>query len=163
MTTTTQRPDAAAQAVRRAIARRSFCTLATSSPANEPRVVGVMYAAVDDVLYIATFNRTRKARNIRANPRVGVCIPVRRFPIGPPFCVQFGATAEVLPPDNPEVVSLVNGGRLKAITGHGVLDNPDTCFLRVVPDRKVSTYGIGVPLLSLLRDPLHADRTVVIG
>ena len=39
------------------------------------------------------------------------------------------------------------------------LDDPLTLFLRITPNRRVSTYGVGVPLRVLLRDPLHADRT----
>jgi len=30
----------------------------------------------------------------------------------------------------------------------------------VTPGRTLSTYGIGVPLLTLMRDPFHANRTV---
>ena len=85
----------APEAVRRAIAKHSFCTLATSS-ANRPHGVGVLYTAVDGGLYVSTLKDSKKARNVAANPRVAICIPVRRFPMAPPFLVQFGATAEIL-------------------------------------------------------------------
>ena len=39
------------KAAMRAIARQSFCTLATVSPRNRPHVVGVVYAAVNGMLY----------------------------------------------------------------------------------------------------------------
>lgn len=149
--------------VQRAIARASFCALATSSGRNRPHVVGVLYVAVDRILYVATFEGSRKVRNIRENPHVGVCIPVRKFPVGPPFCVQFDGTAEILSPRDEPIVALLEAGRLKRITAHGELSAPRLCFLRVTPDRKVSTYGLGVPLLALLRDPLHASRSVEIS
>jgi general stress protein 26 len=148
--------------VRRAIAKHSFCTLATSS-GNRPHVVGVLYAPVDGALYVSTLQSSKKAQNIRDNPRVAVCIPVRRYPMAPPFLVQFRATAELLGNQDPTVVHLVRARRLKKITGHGELDDPENCFVRIVPDRTVHTYGIGVPLRTLLRDPLHASRTFDLG
>ena len=142
------------------IARRSFCALATASSATGPHVAGVLYAAEEEVLYVSTRRGSRKARNVAENPRVFVCIPVRRLPVGPPSSVQFSATADILTPDDPELVRLVGAGRLKAITGHGELDLPDGCFLRIRPDGRLHTYGLGLPLRRLLRDPLHAGGSV---
>ena len=146
--------------VRRAIARKSFCTLATASDANRPHVVGVLYAEVEGVLYVATLETSIKVRNVRQNPRVAVCIPVRRYPVGPPFSVQFQGAAEVCSVDDPSVTALLEAGRLKRITSHGELDDPSACFLRLTPRRRVATYGVGVPLRTLLRDPIHASRSV---
>lgn len=39
----------------------------------------------------------------------------------------------------------------------------DGWFVRLVADRRISTYGIGVPLLTLLRDPIHGSRTIDMG
>jgi nitroimidazol reductase NimA-like FMN-containing flavoprotein (pyridoxamine 5'-phosphate oxidase superfamily) len=146
--------------VQRAIVRSSFCTLATSSTRNRPHVVGVLYVAVDRSLYVASFEGSKKVRNILENPRIGVCIPVRKYPIGPPFCVQFEGTAEILSPQDRDIVALLQTRRLKRITALGELAEPRLCFIRVTPDRTVSTYGLGVPLLTLLRDPHHASRSV---
>jgi len=163
MTDATRHLPPAPAAVWRAIAKHSFCTLSTSSATNRPHGVGVLYTTVDSVLYVSTSETSKKARNIGVNPRVAVCIPVRRIPMAPPFLVQFGATAELLSRHEPTVADLISARELKKITGHGELDDPDTCFLRIVPDRKVSTYGIGVPLRTLLRDPIHASRTFDLG
>lgn len=149
--------------VRKVIARRSFCTLATTSAANRPHVAGVLYAAVDGVLYVSTLRTSRKARNLAGNPLAFVCIPVRRLPVGPPSTVQFAATAEILGPDSPDVTRLVGTGQLKAITGHGELDLPDGCFLRITPGRTLHTYGLGLPLRHLIRDPLDAGARVEPG
>ena len=163
MNSTTQPTQAAPGSVRRAIAKHSFCTLATSSATNQPHGVGVLYTAVDGLLYVSTLQDSKKARNIRENPLVALCIPVRRYPMAPPFLVQFGGRAEILPAQDPAMVVLMQAGRLKKITGHGALDDPETCFLRITPDRKVFTYGIGVPLRTLLRDPTHANATFDLG
>lgn len=92
-----------------------------------------------------------------------MCIPVRRYPFGPPFCVQFRGTAELLRPEDPGLAPLLRDRRLKPITSHGQLDDPDSWFVRLVPDRRISTYGIGVPLRTLLRDPINGSRTIDVG
>ena len=149
--------------IRRAIARHSFCTLATSSAANRPLVTGVLYSFVDQRVYISSLSTSVKVRNIRENPRVALCIPVRRYPIGPPSTVQFQGLAEVLAVDEPEVTGLVASKRLKRITSHGELEHPEACMLRVNPGPTVATYGLDVGLRELLRDPLAANRSVRLG
>jgi len=148
-------------AVERALAKRSFATLATTSPAGRPHVAGVLYVAVDDALYINTLRSSRKARNIAANPYVGVAIPIRRLPVGPPSTVQFQSRAELLDLDSPEITGLVGSGELKALTSHGELDLPDGCFVRIPLPKRLHTYGLGMPLLELIRDPLSAGGVVV--
>lgn len=125
--------------ITRAIARRSFCTLATASSTNRPHVAGVAYEAVDTTLYVNTGRASKKARNIADNPDVGVFIPIRRLPVGPPSSVHFQAVAEILAVDDPHIVRLLEAGRLKSITSHGELDEPEGCFLRITPARRINT------------------------
>lgn len=151
------------KAVRDAIEQGFFCTLATSSAENRPHVVGVVYVAVDGILYINTTDTGTKARNIRENRRVAVCIPVQQHPEAPPFCVQFQGTAEICSLQDARIVELMARGRLESIAGHGVLDLPGSCFLRVTPGSRIATYGIGVSLEEVMRDPVHASRSVVMS
>ncbi len=144
----------------RAIARNSFCVLATSSASNRPHAVGLLYAAVDTTVYLLVGQDTIKTRNIRENPRVAVCIPVRRYPFGPPMAVQFQGVAEVLTADDPGIRQLLAAGRLKRIAGYGAADKPGTCFIRVTPAHRISTYGLGIPILRLLRDVSQGARSV---
>lgn len=147
--------------IRAAIRKRSYATLGTVSDRHRPHAAGVLYAAVDDVLYVSTLRSSRKARNIAANPHVFVSIPVRRIPIGaPPSTIQFAATAELLAVDHPDVVSLARAGRLSAITGHGELELPDGCVVRITPGPTIHTYGLGMSLWALARNPLDAAATV---
>lgn len=141
------------------IARRSFCTLATASAANVPHVVGVRYAVVDAALYVTMFQDSIKARNIRGNSRVAVCIPARKLPMFPPFAVQFQARADLLANDDPQIVALYEAGHFKRIVSAGDFAHPQTCFARIPLPRRVSTYGIGVPLLQIVRDPTSAIRS----
>lgn len=145
---------------RKAIAKHSFCTLATSSSVNVPHVVGVRYAVIDDALYITMFDDSIKARNIRDNPRVAVCIPTRKIPMFPPFAVQFQGRAEMFPNDDPEIVRLYEAGQFKRIISKADFGNPHSWFARIAPPRRISTYGIGVPLMQIVRDPTSAIRSV---
>jgi general stress protein 26 len=141
------------------IASNSFCTLATSSAGNRPHVAGVLYALVRRDLYIHTDTTSRKARNIAENHQVAVCIPVPVDPQGPPFTASLQGTASILQNDAPEIVSLVADGKLTAITSHGELERPDTCFVKISPGRRVVT-GIGVSEEERAADPLSAFGSV---
>jgi len=154
-----------AKKVQKIISNHSFCSLSTATRDGAPHVVGIMYKFVNDHLYFATGTSTKKARNIQENPNVAVHIPVRRYivPVGPPDSLQFSGTAQILSREDPEIVSLLKTGKLKTITGFGVLKEPDLCFLKIKPSRTMHTYGIGVPLLQFLRDVPNADRTVVLN
>jgi hypothetical protein len=144
----------------RAVGKRSFCVLATSSAANRPHAVGILYAPIGMTLYLLVSEDSVKTRNVRENPNVAVSIPVRQLPLGPPLAVQFQGTAEVLPVDDPHIVQLRSAGRLKKILTADPTAVRGVCVLRVVPRRRISTYGLGVPLRKLLRDPSCGHRSV---
>jgi uncharacterized protein YhbP (UPF0306 family) len=146
--------------VERAIARHSFCVLATSSEANRPHAVGILYAAVGFDLYLLMGGDTVKARNIRQNPRVAISIPVRTILMAPPMAVQYQGRAVVLAVDDPEIAALLRAGRLKKITGLGALETPGVVFVRVRPGRRITSYGIGMSVFTLMRDLTRGARSV---
>ena len=160
MTTTTKSDPQLREQVTRALARRSFCVLATASPAGKPHAVSVLYAADGTTLYVHTFRDTRKARNVAANPHVAVCVPVRRLPVGPAMAVQFRGRAEIVDHDDPELAQLIQSGKLRKIIVDGALEDPRGCFLRITPSGRIGTYGIGIPMRQVLRDPLSAIGSV---
>lgn len=141
--------------VRRAIRSRSFAMLSSVSAAGFPHAAGVAYVPVDDDLYVHTMRSSRKARNIAADDRVGVVIPVRKLPVGPPFTVQFQGRADIVAMDSPTIRPLLDAGTLKKITSHGELDAADGCFVRIRTTGTVHTYGIGVSALAVARDPIN--------
>lgn len=143
-----------------ALRRRSFCVLATVSPAGRPHSAGVLYAWHDGALYVSTIRASRKARNIAHQPHVHVTLPIRRIPVGPPSSLLFAARAELLANDDAAVTALAASGALKAITGHGELELPGGCIVRITPDGPVHTYGIGLSLRTLIKDPLGAGGRV---
>ena len=146
--------------VRRELERRSFCTIATSSSAHFPHVAGVLYALVGEDLYVTMHDDSAKARNIVANPRVAICVPVRKIPFGPPFTIQFQGKAGLLSVTDPKIVNLLATGVLKKITASIDLTDPRNCFVRITPNGRVTTFGLGVPLLQVIREPVTAMRTI---
>lgn len=158
-TKTTHHPDPSR--ILKAIAKRSMCTLGTVSPAGRPHVAAVIYQLVDDRLYISTTSTSRKARNLADHPHVAVAIPVRRLPFGaPPSTIQFQATATLLATDDHEITTLVSDRQLDAISGHGELDLPDGCFIRIDLPRRLHTYGLGMSMMELARHPLDGRGEV---
>ena len=152
-----------AASVLEAIGKRSFATLASTSAEGWPHAAGVLYALSGDHLYVSTLGTSRKARNIAANPRVAVTVPVRRAPVGPPSSIIFQARARVLELDDPELRAAAATGDLKAVTGHGELELPGGVFIQIALPRKVVTYGLGMSLLRLVRDPMHAAGFAQLG
>ena len=146
--------------IRRAIARRSVATLATTSEHGRPHAATVLYDLVDDVLYVCTYRDSRKARNVAATGHAGVSIAVRRIPFGPPASIQFQTTATILDNDDAEIVALVEAGQLGKITAHGELELPGACFLRVPLPSRAVTYALGMSLWHVMRHPLDAAGRV---
>ena len=120
----------------------------------------MLFDVVGDVLYVNTLRTSRKAQNVLANPRVALVIPIRRLPVGPPSTVQFQAEGRVLDLDDPEIQRLVTDGHLGSITGHGELDMPDGCFVRIPVPRRLVTYGLGMSLRRFIADPMNAGGLV---
>ncbi len=159
-TTTPTSSEATAQRkqrrkIMRTIERRSFCTLATTSAAGRSHAAGVVYEAVDGALWVHVMRSSRKARNVANNPDVGVGIAFRRLPFGPPYTIHFQAKARLVEMDDPAVGGLLEAGKLKSISGHGALDEPDGCFLEIRPNGTLHSFGLGVPVIDLVRDPLN--------
>lgn len=142
--------------IMKTIAKRTFCTIATSSKAQNSHSAGVVYAFADDALWVHTLSTSHKARNIDTGGKIGVCIPFRRLPVGPPYTIHFQATASIVAMDDPEVLPLIESDRLKAIVGHGALDMSEGCFIRIRPQGTIHSYGPGAPVLDLIRDPLNS-------
>ena len=141
--------------ITKTLAKKHFCTLATTSPAGRPHSAGVVYEWVDGSVWIHAMASSRKARNIKASGFAAITVPFRRLPAGPPFTIHFQARAEIVELDDLDALQLVSAGALKEISGHGAMDEPDGCFLRVRPSGTIHSYGPGARVVDLIRDPLH--------
>jgi general stress protein 26 len=143
------------------LARRSFCVMSTTSPAGNSHAAGVVFDWADGVMYIHTMRSSRKARNIAANSHVGIVVPARRLPVGPPFTIHFQATATIVAMTDATIRQLLIERKLASTSGHGALDEPDGCFVRITSNATMHSYGIGVPVRSIIKDPLHAGARTI--
>ncbi len=143
------------RSILKTMARRSFCILASTSAAGRAHSAGVIYQWVDGALWIHSTRGSRKVRNIASNRSVGVAIPYRRLPAGPPFTIHFQGVAEVTAMDAPEAVALIEAGRIDSISGHGALEMDDGCFVVIRPTGAIHSYGPAARVIDLVRDPLH--------
>ncbi|MGI9611713.1 MAG: pyridoxamine 5'-phosphate oxidase family protein [Acidimicrobiales bacterium] len=158
---TTTNPDRQTRIVAKALRSKNFATLATVSPRGRSHGAGVVYDFVDGALWVHTMGDGRKAKNIAANEHVGVCVPYRRLPFGPPYTVHFQGVAEIVALDDPIAVDHYERGDLKGITGHGAMELEGACFVRIVPTGTIHSFGPGVPVLDLARDPLGSGARAV--
>ena len=159
-TTTAHEPvagevDRQARIIAKALRKKTFATLATVSPKGRSHAAGVVYDFVDGALWIHTMRNSRKGRNVAHNRHAGVCVPYRRLPVGPPYTLHFQAVAELVALDDPEAIRHHDAGRLDSISGHGAMEMDGACFVRITPTGTIHSFGPGVPVLDLARNPLE--------
>ena len=144
-----------ARIIAKVLRSKTFATLATVSPKGRSHSAGVVYDFADGALWIHTMRDGPKGRNIAHNPHVGVCIPYRRLPVGPPYTLHFQGVADLVPLDDPEAVIHYEAGRLGSISGHGAMEMNGACFVRLTPTGTIHSFGAGVPILDLARNPIE--------
>jgi uncharacterized protein YhbP (UPF0306 family) len=158
--------------VERALRQRTFGTLSTLTDRGTPHATGVVYAvsAREEplALYVTTRTTTRKARNISDRREVAFVVPVphRLIPLFPPRAIQFLATASVVPADdegaNRAFASSWFLRRILSTERRIVSEGGDLCFIRIRPEGRLFTYGMGMSVLDNLRRPRGAIGRVSI-
>jgi hypothetical protein len=156
-------PRLTSEQVWRAIANASFAVLSHVTPAGEPRSSGVVYKVAGQRLVAAVAPGSWKARHIAADGRVAVTVLVRRggalslvLPI-PPATISFHGTAIVHQAGSPEARSLlVKLGSLVPAERQA-----SACVLEIVPAGAFRTFGVGVPLRTMLDPPAAQARVPV--
>ncbi len=121
---------------------RHIAVLTTINTDGTPLQTPVWYLYRDGLFYIRTNSKSGKVRNIRRDPRVGLCVQDER----PPYRgVTVKGTATVQP-EQPELSARMSRNYLGAIAGFFYLrlrtrpeieDDPDTIVV-IEPERK---YG----------------------
>ncbi len=139
------------EAVWRALAKGSFAIVSHVTAAGEPRSSGVMYALVDQRMYVAVAPDGWKAHAIATGQEVAVTVPVRRggilallTPI-PPATISFHARAIVHAAGSLDLAVVSN--ELQSILPEA--RQASSCVLELTPEGRFLTYGIGVSLLDM--------------
>lgn len=146
--------------VEREIRWRNFGVLSTLLPDGRPHSVSVLYAVTPSgmpfALYVLTDRRSRKARNVNANPSVSFAIPLPRrlLPFVPPNSIQFQGTAEIMPLQD----ETAREAYTRSFVLRKVLSLEEAqrrgVFVRIRPEPVVFTYGVGHLTLS----PVHLSQ-----
>jgi hypothetical protein len=102
-------------------------------------------------------------RNIRAHPDVAFVVPIphRLIPLFPPKAIQFQGNASVVPGEDEGALRAFSSSwfhrRILATERRIVAQGGEVCFIRIQPDPKVFTYGIGMSPLRVMR---HARQAI---
>jgi hypothetical protein len=144
--------------------RASFAVLSHVTAAGEARSSGVVYATAGRRLYVAVAADSWKARQVAANGRVAVTVPVRRggllallFPI-PPATISFHGTAIVHPAGN-----VLTGAAPRQLASLLPAERrASSRIIEIIPEDHFLTYGIGVSLMQM-RSPVAARARVPAG
>jgi hypothetical protein len=132
--------------------KQLFAVVGMVTSKGEARTVGVVYAAHDHKLYVATSKDTWKARHIQHNPHVSITVPIaKRIPVMPwikipAATITFAGQARVF--DAAEA-----SGEIRQALFRGLEADPDqlatASIVEITPIGDFVTYGIGVPLMQM--------------
>jgi hypothetical protein len=131
---------------------------------GEVRTVGIVYLVRDRKLYFCTDTNAWKTKHLRNNRNVSMTVPVAKsMPFLPwinipAATITFSGTARVL--DLSAVPAEIPDTLLKDLKPADELKQ-HTAVIEITPKGDFITYGIGVPLKTMLRPAEAAGRTPV--
>ncbi len=146
--------------VERQLRDRNFGVLGTVSMDYRPHSTGVVYGVsrpADPLSFYATTRKdNKKVRNLRANANVSFVVPLSRrlLTFVPPCCIQFQATADILEASNEKAIGVFQSSRFLQVILQTELEivsraGGEACFICIVPDPTIFTYGLGIPVWRL--------------
>jgi nitroimidazol reductase NimA-like FMN-containing flavoprotein (pyridoxamine 5'-phosphate oxidase superfamily) len=146
--------------VRKILRKKNWLVLGTSNN-NVPHSSVVLYQSDGYVIYCMTGKDTLKARNIRINSKVSVTLPFRKNFLhkiipAPPAELHFTAEAEIKSIENEEARTIFS----KYLKYQENIENQEeNIWIKITPSKRISTYGVGIPLLKM-RNPEKARNLV---
>lgn len=147
-----------------AINKELFAVLSMVTGEGESRSVGIVYIVQDQKLYIGTGTKSWKAKHIKNNKNVSMTIPIpKRIPLLPwikipQATISFSGTARVFPALG------ADGELLRAVYRHFADDQEllaENSLIEVTPQDDFITYGIGIPLMKMMKPELARGRAPV--
>ena len=143
--------------IEKLLRRKNFGVLTTITPEGKPHSVGVVYAVSPPSqpfsIYLITRLVLKKARNIHNNPNVSFVVPFPHyvFRTVPPACIQFQGKAELISIDNSIAMKAFQSSIvLRRSMIHSIDLGDESTFIRIVPDDKIFSFGIGARIWQFL-------------
>ena len=148
----------------------SFGILATVTSSGLSHSTGVIYGLSSPesafALYVITGHRTRKARNVRANPAVSFVVPFPHYLLRfiPASVVQFQGTAEILPLSHEEGAKSFASSRVLRMSFRQAQkeSGEEPIFIRILPHDHLNVYGLGFNPRQMMKDIAAARYSVTI-
>ncbi len=149
------------QEIRKILKKQMWLVLSTVDDTNQPHSSVVVYQSDGNKIYIQTGETTIKARNIKNNTKVSITIPFRKNFLhkiipAPPAELHFTAKAEIISKEDKEAREVLKKFIKQAESVGG---SDETIWIRITPSGIISTYGVGIPLLTMM-NPLKARNIV---
>lgn len=147
--------------IRQKIKKQNWLVLSSVNSKNIPYSSVLVYQSDGNVIICQTGTNTLKANNIRDNNKVAITIPIRKNFLhklipAPPAEIHFSTEAKILPKENKEARRIFS----RYLKHSEKVEIPqDSIWIKIDVPNKVTTYGIGVPLLKM-RDPNKARNIV---
>ena len=153
--------------------KHDFAVLSTVGEENKPHSAGVNYGVSrlgrDFAIYVMTRRHLQKARNIAVNPAVSLVVPLMRRLLWflPPPTIQLRGRAEILDWTDEGGTDVFRHSWLgrRILEAYGASHRRGEtriCFLRIMPDRLVSTYMVGYRIWELRRHMESGAGEIVI-
>lgn len=142
--------------IERQLRGKTFGILSTVSKDGRPHSVGVVYgvSAPDQpfCLYLITRPVLKKARNISHNPNISFVVPFPHYILRllPPACIEFQGRAEIISIDDPAAVKAFQSSIVLRRSIEYSLRLGESVFIRIVPDQRIFSFGIGAGVLKFL-------------
>ncbi len=131
------------KAMARLLARERVCRVATADRGGTPHVVTVCHILADGKIYFATETGSKKARNLRENPRAAVLVDLYSEDWSGLRGVMVQGTVRLIPggPRFRKIRKLLYAKYPQYPSEAGLEESEDT-IVEVTP-RRVSSWGFG--------------------
>ncbi|MFQ5915133.1 MAG: pyridoxamine 5'-phosphate oxidase family protein [Nitrospinota bacterium] len=158
-------PELTTEKVWREVGKQHFAVLGTVSRKGQPRTAGVVYTVQGKELYVGTFRYSLKVKHIEGNPRVSLTVLIpKRIPFMPflkipPASILFSGEASIHGPG--EIPSGIHKALIGGLKGLSAEAKAQTCYLKIRPNGEFVTYGVGVPMRTMLNPERATARVPV--
>ncbi|MHA2472646.1 MAG: pyridoxamine 5'-phosphate oxidase family protein [Promethearchaeota archaeon] len=156
--------------IKNIIRKKTFGILTTLNNDGSPHTSGIIYGVSnkDDkfALYLLTYKKNKKVRNIQRDPKVSFVIPfphhiLRFIPSG---AITINGIAKILPVNTKEIIQVFEDKRIlrMLIADIDFENDTDYVFIKIEPKSKIFCYGVGFSIWKLRSSHTTGGYTVTI-
>ncbi len=143
--------------IKNEIRKKTFGIITTLNKDGSPHTSGILYGVSNQdekfALYLLTYKKNKKVRNIQRNPKVSFIIPfphhILRFV--PSGAITINGIAKILPVNTKEIIQTFSEKKIlrQLIADIDFENDMKYVFVKIEPDPKIFCYGVGFNILKL--------------